>query len=267
MISMLDHTLSQNLDSVSQTLVKKYSFAYYSKASAVVVAFYLRGGRYPARATPGVDTPECLTTNVVPIETLRESARHRIFYPPQTPVRERMEMSWGSGLSTPGLVRSDSSSSSTMGMDLEDELEDLGELEMEDREPEVEVEVFAYRSHKRSNSGSTTSKHSHAHSHSSDSENVLLFHPNPKDDGMLSAESMPITPTTPMLEFNPFGQQPVAIVAHPPKCDKENYVPHDAPRKESVHLPPLSHVQAPHAPCVVDLEDPEDRQALLAIVP
>ena len=263
MISMLDHTLSQNLDSVSQTLVKKYSFAYYSKASAVVVAFYLRGGRYPARLTPGVDTPECLTTNVVPIETLRESARHRIFYPPQTPVRERMEMSWGSGLSTPGLVRSDSSSSSTMGMDLED---DLGELEMEDRtlelEPEEE-ETFAYRSHARSNSGSTTSKYSHSskHSHSSESENVLLFHPNPKDE----VESMPLTPTTPMLEFNPFGQQQ-QVAIHPPKCDKENYVPHDAPRKETVHLP-LSHVQVPHAPCVVDLEDPEDRQALLAIVP
>lgn len=45
-VFLLDAHLAEHIDEVSDTLVKKYSYAYYSKASTHVVQFYLRGCRY-----------------------------------------------------------------------------------------------------------------------------------------------------------------------------------------------------------------------------
>jgi hypothetical protein len=132
LINLLDTTLSQNLSSVSQTLVKKYSYAYYSKASGVVVSFYLRGGRFPVRemaesverATRRMNgqpvKPASLTPNFVPVAPAPRPSP--IPPPPPTPVRSRADnISWGSGSSvgTPGLVRSESISSGSSSMEVD----------------------------------------------------------------------------------------------------------------------------------------------------
>ncbi|KAG8879125.1 hypothetical protein FRB97_001950 [Tulasnella sp. 331] len=136
LIALLDHTLSQALDSVSQTLVKKYSYAYYSKASGIVVTYYLRGNRYPlhtANVATAVETPETLATYEVPVEQLRASylaSKPQVM--PMTPVRgERTDarMCWTGRTDveeTPGLVRSDSCSS---GMDVDVDGERVGARE------------------------------------------------------------------------------------------------------------------------------------------
>lgn len=43
---LLDHRLANHLNDVSEVLVKKYSYAFYSKASTVVIQYYLAGGRF-----------------------------------------------------------------------------------------------------------------------------------------------------------------------------------------------------------------------------
>lgn len=294
MISLLDHTLSQNLDSVSQTLVKKYSFAHYSKASAVVVGHYLRGHRFPiSTTTVSVENPESLTTHTVSVEALR-SAVHAT-RPPVTPVRERMPMQWGSGRTdveeTPGLVRSDSSSSG-IGMDLESDLEtetedesysrsfsEPREFEMVDEEDDEEECVVNGRDEDEDVF--------------SEEEDVMVMQSQSSTTSMLTvpssddAESLPITPTTPMFELNPFGSAahtqvqaaPVVHHQHQHSKDKENVVPHG---HHHHHVPQQQHVVHHHQhPCLpnvaaggVVVESGEDmgghaeyRQALLAIVP
>ncbi|KAJ7225797.1 cyclin [Mycena pura] len=50
-IDYLDTRLAKHVNDLSETLVKKYSYAFYSKAATFVVQYYLQGGRY-VRPTP-----------------------------------------------------------------------------------------------------------------------------------------------------------------------------------------------------------------------
>lgn len=45
-VDLLDNRLAKHVNDLSETLVKKYSYAFYSKAATVVVQYYLEGGRY-----------------------------------------------------------------------------------------------------------------------------------------------------------------------------------------------------------------------------
>ncbi|KAJ7275340.1 cyclin [Mycena haematopus] len=45
-VDYLDTRLAKHVNDLSETLVKKYSFAFYSKAATFVVQYYLQGGRY-----------------------------------------------------------------------------------------------------------------------------------------------------------------------------------------------------------------------------
>ncbi|KAI0321712.1 cyclin-like protein [Amylostereum chailletii] len=45
-VQYLDNRLAEHVDDLSETLVKKYSYAFYSKAATFVVQFYLQGGRF-----------------------------------------------------------------------------------------------------------------------------------------------------------------------------------------------------------------------------
>mgnify|MGYP001157854506 CR=1 FL=1 len=45
-IEHLDTRLSKNVNDLSETLIKKYSYAFYSKAATFVVQYYLEGGRF-----------------------------------------------------------------------------------------------------------------------------------------------------------------------------------------------------------------------------
>jgi hypothetical protein len=45
-VAHLDNRLSKRVNDLSETLIKKYSYAFYSKASTFVVHYYLQGGRF-----------------------------------------------------------------------------------------------------------------------------------------------------------------------------------------------------------------------------
>ncbi|KAI6044964.1 cyclin-like protein [Pisolithus marmoratus] len=45
-VELLDNRLAKRVDDLSETLVRKYSYAFYSKAASVVLQFYLQGGRF-----------------------------------------------------------------------------------------------------------------------------------------------------------------------------------------------------------------------------
>ncbi|KZP12056.1 hypothetical protein FIBSPDRAFT_755552 [Athelia psychrophila] len=45
-VEHLDNRLAKNAQDLSETLIKKYSYAFYSKAATFVLQFYLTGGRY-----------------------------------------------------------------------------------------------------------------------------------------------------------------------------------------------------------------------------
>lgn len=312
MVSLLDTTLSQNLDSVSQTLVKKYSYAYYSKASGVVVSFYLRGGRFTFNSAPSttIEVPESLSTNVVSVDALRTAAAQTLRgaqQVPATPVRERMDMQWGSGRTdveeTPGLIRSDSSSS-VVGMEVEDEADEVvstrsfsqpREFEMDgdddtedDTEDDDQVEVVDQDDDEDELDGAGV------HHYASATSTVNMLHV-PSDE----LESLPITPTTPMFQLDPFGsaqahaqaqalaqvqqqQQPVAQVQHHVTTkDKENLAPvnggashhHQYLHQSNAtgHLPCAPMMQSNVGVMVESAEEnmpgSEYRQALLAIVP
>jgi hypothetical protein len=45
-IELLDNRLAKHVNDLSETLVKKYSYAFYSKAATFVVQIYLQGGRF-----------------------------------------------------------------------------------------------------------------------------------------------------------------------------------------------------------------------------
>ncbi|KAF6766361.1 cyclin [Ephemerocybe angulata] len=74
-IDLLDTRLAKNVNDLSETLVKKYSYAFYSKAATFVVQFYLEGGRFtkhshvlpvtPKRnSTSAFSTPMSSTTSI-----------------------------------------------------------------------------------------------------------------------------------------------------------------------------------------------------------
>ncbi|KAF9240939.1 cyclin-like protein [Melanogaster broomeanus] len=75
-VELLDNRLAKRVNDLSETLVKKYSYAFYSKAATVVVQYYLQGGRYvrqqiiPFPVTPtrssvsGASTPMSSTTSL-----------------------------------------------------------------------------------------------------------------------------------------------------------------------------------------------------------
>lgn len=50
-VEHLDNRLSRQVNDLSETLVKKYSYAFYSKASTFVVQYYLEGGRFQRQTT------------------------------------------------------------------------------------------------------------------------------------------------------------------------------------------------------------------------
>jgi hypothetical protein len=75
-VEHLDNRLAKHVNDLSETLVKKYSYAFYSKAATVVVQAYLQGVRFtrptysslpvtPKRASPyTVNTPTSCSTSV-----------------------------------------------------------------------------------------------------------------------------------------------------------------------------------------------------------
>ncbi|KAJ7630647.1 cyclin [Roridomyces roridus] len=75
-VNFLDNRLAKHVNDLSETLVKKYSYAFYSKAATFVVQYYLQGGRYvrpssialpatPMSSPPSVvSTPMSSTTSV-----------------------------------------------------------------------------------------------------------------------------------------------------------------------------------------------------------
>ncbi|KAH7924850.1 hypothetical protein BV22DRAFT_1012387 [Leucogyrophana mollusca] len=75
-VEYLDNRLAKHVNDLSEILVKKYSYAFYSKAATFVVQYYLQGGRFtrhavvpfpvtPTRASlSGASTPMSSTTSV-----------------------------------------------------------------------------------------------------------------------------------------------------------------------------------------------------------
>ncbi|KAI0963460.1 hypothetical protein AcW1_000531 [Taiwanofungus camphoratus] len=73
-VEHLDNRLSKHVNDLSETLIKKYSYAFYSKAATFVVQYYLQGGRFsrqpfaplpmtPIRAySPKISTPMSVST-------------------------------------------------------------------------------------------------------------------------------------------------------------------------------------------------------------
>lgn len=78
-VELLDNRLAKRVNDLSETLVKKYSYAFYSKAATFVLQFYLQGGRFswhhivpfpatPMRSSPsGTSTPMSDTSDDFPL--------------------------------------------------------------------------------------------------------------------------------------------------------------------------------------------------------
>ncbi|KAI0079595.1 cyclin [Panus rudis PR-1116 ss-1] len=56
-VELLDTRLAKRVNDLSETLVKKYSYAFYSKAATFVVQYYLEGGRWQRQHAPLPMTP------------------------------------------------------------------------------------------------------------------------------------------------------------------------------------------------------------------
>ncbi|KAG9002741.1 hypothetical protein FRB94_003661 [Tulasnella sp. JGI-2019a] len=304
LIALLDHTLSQSLDSVSQTLVKKYSYAYYSKASGVVVTYYLRGNRYPlhtSNVASAVESPETLETYQVSVEQLRAS--YLATKPqaiPATPVRERSDARmWEE---TPGLVRSDSCSS---GMDVDVDGEQVDEeadarsvrsfseprefdaMDDEDEEDE-EIEGGAVQTvdddeddddgffEMEPATGNNGVDYFHGLHHMTSTSTMMSDGTIGSHGSQLtvpsSDEGGPITPTTPMFQLDPFGTaqaqaQHSAVVAPSAVSskDKENVGPGGYVPHHHHHQHPCESVRVEDGDEAASAE--YGRHALLAIVP
>jgi hypothetical protein len=71
-VEYLDNRLAKHVNDLSETLVKKYSYAFYSKAATFVVQYYLRGGRFPRQVwipTPTPPTRSPMSTVSTPMST------------------------------------------------------------------------------------------------------------------------------------------------------------------------------------------------------
>ena len=65
-IELLDNRLALQVNELSETLVKKYSYAFYSKAATFVVQYYLQGNRFAAApCIPYPVTPKRSTTSTL----------------------------------------------------------------------------------------------------------------------------------------------------------------------------------------------------------
>ncbi|KAL0950975.1 hypothetical protein HGRIS_007723 [Hohenbuehelia grisea] len=53
-VDLLDNRLAKHVNDLSETLVKKYSYAFYSKAATFVVQSYLKGGRFVRHSLPSL---------------------------------------------------------------------------------------------------------------------------------------------------------------------------------------------------------------------
>ncbi|KAI0004276.1 Cyclin, N-terminal domain-containing protein [Russula compacta] len=56
-VEHLDNRLAKHVNDLSETLIKKYSYAFYSKAATFVVQYYLQGGRFVRHVVPLPVTP------------------------------------------------------------------------------------------------------------------------------------------------------------------------------------------------------------------
>jgi hypothetical protein len=56
-VEHLDERLSKHVNDLSETLIKKYSYAFYSKAATLVVQYYLQGGRFIRQSLTSVAFP------------------------------------------------------------------------------------------------------------------------------------------------------------------------------------------------------------------
>lgn len=265
-ISLLDSTLARGIDTISQILIKKYSYAYYSKASSLVVTFYLRGGRFPIHNSPTVEQPVSLTAFPTPMEALRPPP---LYEAPTTPVRSIRRLSiWGSdgSTSTPGLTRSDSSSSMDMDMEFGSDApgyrpgDALTDEESEDELCPVEHDRHIIREPEEVDSDASDFEfinvphhHHRALSGSSTSSGVVnVVAPTEPMYGN-GAESMPITPITPMFQLDPFGNAHAQDI--PSQSSLGLYMPHQAPAhkeaKESSRKDKENVVPRGHLPSVV----------------
>ena len=53
-VELLDNRLAKHVNDLSETLIKKYSYAFYSKAATFVVQYYLQGGRFVRQTLPSL---------------------------------------------------------------------------------------------------------------------------------------------------------------------------------------------------------------------
>jgi hypothetical protein len=68
-IEFLDNRLALHVNDLSKTLVKKYSYAFYSKAATFVVQYYLQGGRFATGPCPLPVTPKCSSLSALSTPT------------------------------------------------------------------------------------------------------------------------------------------------------------------------------------------------------
>ncbi|KAL0580307.1 hypothetical protein V5O48_001724 [Marasmius crinis-equi] len=74
-VDLLDLRLAKRVNDLSETLVKKYSYAFYSKAATFVVQYYLQGGRFvrtvlpPFPLTPQRSRSDSLSTVSTPMSS------------------------------------------------------------------------------------------------------------------------------------------------------------------------------------------------------
>ncbi|GLB36317.1 putative cyclin family protein [Lyophyllum shimeji] len=65
-VEYLDVRLAKHVNDLSETLVKKYSYAFYSKAATFVVQYYLQGGRFIHHSLPSLPvTPKRTSASTV----------------------------------------------------------------------------------------------------------------------------------------------------------------------------------------------------------
>lgn len=64
-VDLLDTRLSKHVNDLSETLVKKYSYAFYSKAATFVVQFYLQGGHFIRQSVAFPVTPDRSSVSAV----------------------------------------------------------------------------------------------------------------------------------------------------------------------------------------------------------
>ncbi|KAF8078450.1 cyclin [Lyophyllum atratum] len=65
-VEFLDIRLAKHVNDLSETLVKKYSYAFYSKAATFVVQYYLQGGRFIRHTLPSLPvTPKRTSASTV----------------------------------------------------------------------------------------------------------------------------------------------------------------------------------------------------------